>query len=365
MRFYFLLLFIALQSINAPAQIIFNEVQPANVFTYPNGYGEYKDWIEIYNAGGSAVNLQNYKVSDKLTEPNKFIFPSLNLGAGERTILFCDDEESKDLTYSWEMAVMSEENWKYRANTTAPPDTNWRNLSFNDAAWNSGNLSVGWGDGDDATTVSTCISVYLRKTFTITDTSRILGALLTLDYDDGYAIYLNGVELSRNYMSGNAATRPVWNAVSMGSHEANRYRYKEFDWLEFQSQYIKSLLKPGTNVLAYEVHNASATEGDLTSFAWLCFKVAKTGPPMFPAPLAFISARYPSPVFCTAGFKLKSTGESLYLFNASSSLIDQVTFGSMDFDHAYARSGDANAQWCYIANPTPNAANSSGTCATN
>ncbi|MBK9026204.1 MAG: hypothetical protein IPL69_20265 [Saprospiraceae bacterium] len=48
-------------------------------------------------------------------------------------------------------------------NTTVP-DTNWRNISFNDGTWSQGTGGIGFGDAM-MELVATCISVYTRKLF--------------------------------------------------------------------------------------------------------------------------------------------------------------------------------------------------------
>lgn len=362
-RATFILLFFF--SFTSQAQVMLNEVQTSNGLTIADEHADYNDWIEIYNASGSTLNLSGYQLSDRRDQLNKFVFGSTAaINPNSRMLIFCGDSSVNTFSYKYETAVYADDIWKYRNNTTAPTDTNWRNLSFNDASWTSGTGGIGWSDGDDGTIVTKSISVYMRKTFTVSDTSRILGAVLTLDYDDAHAIYLNGVEIKRRNLSGAAPSRPNWNDASLSSHEANKYRFKEFDWFEFPATYIKSLLKPGTNVLAYEVHNVSSTDGDLTSLAWLTLKVNTTGSAMFGAPPAFISTRYPNPVYYHAGFKIDRAGETVYLANLSNTIIDSIATGAMDVDQSIARNGDGNSQWCYTTTPTPNAANSNGVCAT-
>ncbi|MBT6808112.1 MAG: hypothetical protein HOA52_01320, partial [Flavobacteriales bacterium] len=46
----------------------------------------------------------------------------------------------------WETAVFDNDIWKYFEGTYEP-DTNWRKLNYNDAAWMQGQGGVGYGDG--------------------------------------------------------------------------------------------------------------------------------------------------------------------------------------------------------------------------
>jgi len=56
--------------------LVINEVQGKNDTTIPDEFGEFDDWIEIYNPNSFAVNLANYYISDNLTEPLKWKIPN-------------------------------------------------------------------------------------------------------------------------------------------------------------------------------------------------------------------------------------------------------------------------------------------------
>ena len=45
-------------------RVYINEVMSSHNFDYDNGYGEYPDWIELYNAGDEDVDLKGYYVGD-------------------------------------------------------------------------------------------------------------------------------------------------------------------------------------------------------------------------------------------------------------------------------------------------------------
>ena len=90
----------------------------------------------------------------------------------------------------WETVVFEDDVWKYLEGTFEP-DTNWRTLSFNDASWSQGQGGIGYGDGDDNTIVNSVTSLYLRKNFTIIDTSEIAAAILHVDYDDAFGTFVS------------------------------------------------------------------------------------------------------------------------------------------------------------------------------
>ena len=50
--------------VQLPAQLIINEVASTNYNITQDEEGDYPDWIELYNAGPTAVNLAGYAVSE-------------------------------------------------------------------------------------------------------------------------------------------------------------------------------------------------------------------------------------------------------------------------------------------------------------
>jgi gliding motility-associated-like protein len=71
------------------SQVLINEYSCSNMNTIADNYGDYEDWVELYNAGSSAVNLQGYYLSDNPNKPDKWMFPNVNLNAGARVLVFC------------------------------------------------------------------------------------------------------------------------------------------------------------------------------------------------------------------------------------------------------------------------------------
>lgn len=64
------------------------EFMAANNSTLSDEDGDFSDWIEIHNAGGSPVNLQGYGLSDDSAQPNKWIFPNVTINAGQYLVVF-------------------------------------------------------------------------------------------------------------------------------------------------------------------------------------------------------------------------------------------------------------------------------------
>jgi hypothetical protein len=336
---------------------VINEFSPSNTSTIQNGIDNYDDWIELYNAGASSVNLNGYGLSDVLATPYLFRFPSYVLQPNAHLLIFASNENKIDVVDHWETAVTANTQWKYYA-AVAAPDTNWRNLSFNDASWSTGRGGIGFGDGDDSTVVSQGRAVVMRKTFTIADTSQIVNAILNIDYDDGYVAYLNGVEISRNNI-GTVGVRPGYTELATLGHEAQLYQGLKPDSVFLDHNLFKSIIRPGTNVLAIEVHNQTAVSGDLSAIPYLSFGMLNPGNFYGPLPSFFV---VPPKEYYNANFKLSRGGESIYLFNDASVLLDSINYTTILTDNSKGRIPDGNSTWCLINTPSPGTTNNLSTC---
>lgn len=62
--------------------MVINEYSCANVSGPADNFGSQEDWFELYNAGGTAVNLTGYFLSDKAGNPAKWTIPSGTINAG-------------------------------------------------------------------------------------------------------------------------------------------------------------------------------------------------------------------------------------------------------------------------------------------
>lgn len=341
---------------NAHSQIVINEICPSNISIIQNADGKYADWIELYNKGNTTIDLSGYGLTDETREPYEFKFISQQLAPGERLLIFADDSTSNVLINHYEMPVNGNGSWKYMLGS-ATLDTNWRNLSFNDNSWNSGNGSIGFSDGDDATVITPTVSVMMRKTFTA-DPTQILNAILMMDFDDGFVAYLNGVEIARANMSG-LGQRPEWNALATTAHEAEVYQGLQPDSFYINTDLLQSLLVNGSNVLAIETHDAFAFQTDMSSLPYLFFGMKNSGTTYANPPSWFHGA---TGSYYYADFKLSKTGETVYLYDSFGNVIDQVSYPSLTNDISYGRIPDGNVSLCFIDSPSPESSNNVSGC---
>jgi hypothetical protein len=155
--------------------------------------------------------------------------------------------------------------WRY-LDDGSDQGTAWRDIDFDDAAWASGPAEFGYGEGDEATVVNcgkcahcpcetNFITTYFRHPFTVRDASRFTALEVRVRHDDGAVVHLNGEEVLRT----NMPLGDIDSDTSASSSVTVSPRSK------FQKQVVNpALLVPGTNVIAVEVHQASASSSDLS-----------------------------------------------------------------------------------------------------
>jgi hypothetical protein len=151
--------------------------------------------------------------------------------------------------------------WKYLDNGS-DQGTAWRAASFNDSTWRSGPAQLGYGDGDEATTVgfgpdanNKFITTYFRRAFNVTNSSLFTNLTLRVLRDDGAVVYLNGVEVWRTNMPTGTVGFGTPASVAIAGADESTF---------VQTTISSSLLVSGTNVLAIELHQSGGTSTDVS-----------------------------------------------------------------------------------------------------
>ncbi len=75
----------------AEGDIIVNEVLVSNTVTNQDGFGQYSDWIEIYNASENEISLDKCSLSDSVDKLSKYKFPDITIKPGEYLIVYASD----------------------------------------------------------------------------------------------------------------------------------------------------------------------------------------------------------------------------------------------------------------------------------
>jgi len=110
--------------------------------------------------------------------------------------------------------------------------------------------------------------LYMRTSFQLTqaELDSISSLQLTLDYDDGCIVFLNGTEITRGNL-GEQGDKIDYDSVSDGDHGASNDNGEAFDPAVLEIS--KEHLQVGENILAGQVHNSSAGSSDLILYLQL------------------------------------------------------------------------------------------------
>lgn len=101
--------------------LVINEFMASNVDTIESDSGKFSDWIEIYNAGDSTVDLAGWTITDDLSVPTKHTLGDLSIEPGGFLLLWAsDDEEEEGVTHlGFHLNVEGESIGLYRPDGTA------------------------------------------------------------------------------------------------------------------------------------------------------------------------------------------------------------------------------------------------------
>ena len=341
------LAFTALLSTAQPLRI--NEVMSSNGGFITDLDGDTSDWIELFNAGTTSVNLKGFGLSDKQDQLFKWIFPDYKVNPGEYLLVFASGKDRREPPVNWNTIVAQGDDWKYLVPKTEP-DANWRLSSFDDSSWKTGKSGFGMGDNDDATVVVVTKSIFIRKKFTIANAASVRQLLLHMDYDDGFVAYMNGVEIARSQMVGKGEL-PGFDVQASGQHEALMYQGQAPEKFVIANPLL--VLKTGENILSIQVHNVDLTSSDLSAIPFL--SVETTERPEAPRVVKILNLG--NQEFHT-NFKLNAAGESVYLTNPSGILADSIHIVALQSNYSYGRSSEDSTAWVVFASSTPGAINS-------
>lgn len=300
------------------ARPLLSEFVAGNQGGLRDGDGESSDWIEIFNAGDTAVDLAAYRLTDEADDLTKWQFPSTVLGSHDFLVVFASGatepgyvDELGYLHTNFRLnrrgeylalvapdgKVISEYggggedypeqlvNVSYgRAQTVSLvhagsgtnywiPDSdrvarNWTEPNFDAAAhgFMTSAAALGLesrpGSRDSFEHVYSnalpddTYGVYSRMEFALADASAVTGLHLHLKYDNGFVAYINGVRIAED----NAPDDPRWysSAPDDSRSDSESLEFAVFDLAE----HISTLVD-GQNVLAIHGLNSLSDTSDM------------------------------------------------------------------------------------------------------
>ena len=320
-----------------------------NVSALADNEGSTPDWIEFYNADTSEIQLNGFLLTDNLKNGEPWLFPEVVIKAKSFMLVNASSSDSDLFPRYWETVINWGDTWKYSIGNSGIP-AEWKDENFNEAGWHEGPTGIGVGDNDDRTVVVNSNSIFARKKFFIEDIEQIVQAVFHMDYDDGFAAYINGIEIARVNL-GNPGQDIPYNYFATNQHEALIYQGGKPE--AFYIDNIHAIVHNGMNVLAVQVHNYSESSSDLS-----CIPFLSLGYKSKPTNSYGGAEILDLPDFkLNANFSLSSSGDVIYLMNPNGSHIDSLVVPPLMPDISYGRKPDGSDTLVYFKESTPGSSN--------
>ena len=153
--------------------------------------------------------------------------------------------------------ISQESQWRFWPGDKAPSEVAnaWVQPDFADERWRTGTSPFRYGDGLGGTLITgmqnSYSSFFLRQRFIVSSVSQIEGLMLNIDYDDGFAVWLNGSEVLR----ANAPLALSLNGFAPANHESGAFE-------TFSLDEALILLREGENVIAIQGYNTNLPSSD-------------------------------------------------------------------------------------------------------
>ncbi len=152
--------------------------------------------------------------------------------------------------------------WRYRDDGIDLGDT-WRQVGTDDSLWPQGAAELGYGDGDEVTTVGFVdtdpVAPDIQKNATTYFRHTVSGVTptggqyqLSVRYDDAVAVYINGIEVYRSPNLVPGATATTFATVESPDNTLATINL------------APGVIAAGDNVVAVEIHQANPTSSDIS-----------------------------------------------------------------------------------------------------
>lgn len=298
------------------AEVLITEFLADNKSVLTDEDGDFKDWIEIFNPDATPVDLGGFYLTDDAADLTQWQIPAgTTLGPSSYLVIFASDKDraiagaelhtnfklsangdylalvdrdgstvvsdfddpfpvqTTDVSYGLQQTGNEVGNVVIDVDSSCAVHTptsdvlgfSWTAINFNDSSWSAGSLGVGYErkSGYESliqTDVEQSMynkngTVYIRLPFQLTDVQDLSNLTLNIQYDDGFAVYLNGTQVG----GANASASLTWNSLALGDHNDNdAMTFQTFDlgdWVH--------LLQVGGNMLAIHGVNSSTMSSDM------------------------------------------------------------------------------------------------------
>lgn len=289
-----------------------NEVMTANKSACYDETGACPDWIELYNASSSPVDITGWVLTDKTSRSIRFTFPEHVMQSGEYVIVFASGLLKNDADGTWHAPFK----------LSSAGDTL---LLFDEGGTIVQSMNIPALDEDCVYALGENGMWSATREYTpLMENTSYNYALLTTTQvaQDSDLIITEIMASNASYPSPNGGlydwieiTNRGGEAISLSGYGLSDKATKPSRW-----RFPDVTIQPGESVVVYASGLDKTVDGEMH-----------------------------------ADFRLASEGESVYLYNASRQVLDAVTYDNLKTDQSYQRQADGT--WSVSTSPTPGTAN--------
>jgi len=93
-KFKLLILFVLLSNFGITQNIVINEILSSNGNGITDDFGEYSDWVEIYNNSPQSINIYQWYLSDDENQISEWQFPDTTILPNDFILIFCSGRDT-------------------------------------------------------------------------------------------------------------------------------------------------------------------------------------------------------------------------------------------------------------------------------
>lgn len=314
---------------NSP--IIITEAMPANNSTLTDKSGQYADWVEIFNRGDKALNLEGYGLSDDPGTPLLWRFPAVTIEPGEYLLVFASGDTN--LPAAGDPATELHANFRlsaYQENIVLSDERGRKldSLFMQEVA----------ADQSFARKLDEADAYISQFDLTSQPTPGFPNT------QDGYDSFTKDSQLS----SGPVIISEV---LSSNAKYAVETDGKFYDWIELYNQSDK----------AVDLSGYGLTDNTKNPVKWR-FSQTSIDPGEYLVVLAAGSdrpAETEQDSYIHTNFNLSKNGEVLALFDNTGKMVDKLLLGVLPQNVSYGRENGREG-FFYFTDPTPGLPNADG-----
>lgn len=180
-----------------------------------------------------------------------------------------------------ELVIQTNSSWRLFRGTneaSGPAGTEWRTNTFDDSTWETSDAPFYFGgtySPESGTLLSDMLSnytcIFLRSTFVLTNADNAITLSNRAFADDGYLLWINGVEVQRRNMFGSINSfLPYYTNANITSFAGTWFSHNSFT----------NILRNGTNVVAYQAFNVRIFDADFHFNPEISITYADLTPPV-------------------------------------------------------------------------------------